>query len=560
MKSLRQYTCAILLVLATISFLVAYTHPAKRSLLWAPAPFSYSTTCLGDTVFFRIDADTSLIDSVRWTFGDPASGSFDTSYSKEKPWHIYTNLQVYTVQLITYSNNIADTSTQFIRAVTPTPSPFGEDTTLCVDSTLVLYAPNIPGASFMWQDSTTLDSLIVDTTGTYKLTVDGCQIKDSINVFYTPMPSIELGQDLVLCTGEVIMLDATAQNTDYLWSTGETSPTITASVTGQYWVEANAKGCGIFRDTINVQITGPEHPFSAGTDSLLCAGETIVLNASDPAATGYRWSTGARTPSINVSSRGDYWVFVNINNICEVVDTVSINYNSLGVVDLGNDTTICTGEFLVLTADYGTGQYTWQDGSTQATFYVDSAGTYYVHAQIGRCESTDSINVMYNDTLRVNLGPDSTICSSDIFYLQPNGAGLDYKWQDSSSVPQFLVTQPGIYAIVAQNVCGRATDSIMIQIEDCGCEVYFPSAFSPNGDGINDFFRPRVRCSLGEYRLSIFDRWGNLFFYTSQAGIGWNGKFKNDDAPIGTYTFMVQYTDDITQKVYQKSGSITLIR
>ncbi|RAJ02571.1 gliding motility-associated-like protein [Chitinophaga skermanii] len=559
MKSLRQHTLLlVLLFFSAVAIIKASQLPFENS--YAPTPFSYNTTCINDSVFFHINADTTLIDSVLWTFGDPGTGHYDTSRSMRKPWHIYTVAGTYTVTLTVFANNTSEANVQFIRFVVPTASPFGEDTTLCVDSTLTLRGPVIPGAAYLWQDSSTLDSFVVSQEGTYKLSIDGCAIKDSINVFYTPMPTIALGRDVNLCVGEIIQLDATAQNTTYRWNTGETTPTIDVTTTGDYWVEANAQGCGLFYDTIHVNFTGTPYAFNAGTDSLLCAGETIVLDVQQPTATAYRWSTGATTPAINVNRSGDYWVFVTINGICDVLDTVRVRYNSLRDVNLGNDTTLCTGNFLVLTADYGQGSYLWQDGSKQATFYVDSPGIYYVHAQIGRCESTDSIQVSYEDTLRINLGLDTMMCSNETLILYPNGAGSSYKWQDSTSRPSFVVTQPGYYALVATNTCGRATDSIYVDFKECGCRMYFPTAFTPNGDGINDAFRPRFNCALGYYRLSIFDRWGKLFFYTTDPGVGWNGKFGTDPAPVGAYTWMVQYGDAINNKVYQQSGSITLIR
>jgi hypothetical protein len=101
-----------------------------------------------------------------------------------------------------------------------------------------------------WQDTIPGGlTFTVTEMGTYRIKFDGCQPDDSTNVFYSPVPDFELGQDLNLCTDEIITLDATAQNADYLWSNGETTPTITVmnNLSGTYWVEATVTGCGIQR-------------------------------------------------------------------------------------------------------------------------------------------------------------------------------------------------------------------------------------------------------------------------------------------------------------------------
>jgi gliding motility-associated-like protein len=144
--------------------------------------------------------------------------------------------------------------------------------------------------------------------------------------------------------------------------------------------------------------------------------------------------------------------------------------------------------------------------------------------------------------------------------LTPRGAGINYKWQDSTSTATFLVSQPGIYAIVASNVCNRATDSVNIYYQECNCTLFLPTGFSPNGDGRNDVFRPVYRCILGQYRLSIYNRWGDFVFFTSDPGVSWNGMHNGQMAAIGTYVWIVEYVDELTQKYYKKQGTVTLIR
>ncbi|WP_295118207.1 gliding motility-associated C-terminal domain-containing protein [uncultured Chitinophaga sp.] len=572
MKSLLKYQlCLLILLLTYAAGRSAPRTAATRVLL---TNFIYSSTCLNDSISFRITDDIDEIDSVKWNFGDPASLGLDSTNREQGAGHVYRAGGTYTVTLRAYRAGVEDITTQTITIVQKKIVNMPPDITLC-DSTAfainVIVDPSTPLTGMeviTWQDTIpgTL-SFNVTEMGTYRIKFDGCQPDDSTNVFYSPVPDFDLGADLNLCTDEIITLDATAQNADYLWSNGETTPTITVmnNMSGTYMVEATVTGCGVYRDTITVNFSGMPQPFSLGPDTLLCAGETIRLIANVPSATGaVRWSNGVRNINyIDVSTRNNYWALVTTNTAlgtCDVIDTIAVNYNPLRDVNLGNDTTVCRGEELVLTANYGTGSYLWQDGSKQATFYVDSPGYYYVRAQIGRCVSTDTIRVNYDDTLRVNLGPDTLICRLDRFILYPNGAGTNYKWQDSSTVASFTVTAPGIYAIVADNTCNRSTDSVEVNMQQCDCTVFFPTGFSPNNDGTNDHFRPVYRCLAQDYKLWIYNRWGELMFYTTDPTVSWTGSLNGKPCTTGTYVWIADYKDSTTGKQYNQRGTVTLIR
>lgn len=528
-------------------------------------PFTYSTTCQNDSVKFIIaDADQVGIDSVKWNFGDPASGAADSS-KKMNGTHLYNTLGDHTVTLTAYRGGTGTNTTAIITIVAPVIYDFGPtDQTLCDSTTITLTAPTVAGAVYEWQDGSTGQSIVVDTSVTYKVRINGCLVPDSVNIFYTPVPEIELGDDLVLCLGENIQLDATAQNCTYLWSTGDTRSTLTVHSdvpTGpvEYSVTADAKGCGLYRDTITITFTGSPYPFSLGADTVLCPGESFFIDATTPGGSNYRWGNGARTPSTTVRSRWDLWVLVNINNTCDVLDTILVRFWPDRNVDLGNDTTICKGETLVLQADFGTANYRWQDTSKQATFYVRETGYYWVRAQVGRCVSSDTIHVTMEDTLRVNLGRDTTLCNGEVYMLHPRDAGVLYKWQDSTSIPYYPITQPGTYALLATNSCGQSTDEVNVLYQDCDCQVFLPTAFTPNGDGLNDYWRPKFRCEIADFKLSLYNRWGQRVYYTTDPQIGWKGTKQGGRVPAGTYVWVMDYTILSTDKQIRKTGAVTVI-
>ncbi|WP_167021213.1 gliding motility-associated C-terminal domain-containing protein [Chitinophaga sp. Cy-1792] len=542
----------IFLITATVVLLPLFASAQGQH------PFTTSSTCINDSVFCVIK-DTTGIDSVRWDFGDPASTTKDTS-SKIRPFHIYNNTTTFTITLVVWRKGVPDTTTQTITIVTPVVFDFGpDDVTLCEGSTLLIQGPVIPGASYLWQDSSTQSSILADTMTTYKLKVNGCLIRDSVNIFYTPIPTIDLGPDLVLCTNEHIQLDATSQNCTYLWNTGNTEPTQEVNTSGTYSVTVTPKGCPQQFHQKTITFTGPEYPFSLGPDTLLCPGESVRIAPDVPEATAWLWSTGATTPAVTVSSEGNVWALVEINHTCSVVDTIFVNYNRLKKINLGNDTTLCVGNFLVLTADFGNGSYTWQDKSDQATYYVTKTGNYYVHAQIGRCESSDTIRVSYADTLRANLGPDTTLCIGETYHLYPSGAGGDYKWQDSSQVSFLSITKTGLFSITGHNECGRTTDSVVVRFKDCSGDMHFPNAFSPNGDGRNDVFRPIYKGAVSKFTMSIYNRWGNLIFYSTDPQVGWRGTFGGKPVQMTTYVYIVDYIDGNTFLPVHITGTVSVV-
>lgn len=549
-----------------LTVLLAASFTARAGAPSLLTNFTYNTTCLGEEVEFVITDPVNDIDSVKWYFVSPPVLPEDSSNLITGATYRYNTPGTYTVTLKVYRNGVEDITTVPITIVTRRGVDLGPvNLTICENATHDLVVPFDPAATYTWffAEDTVVGTNVhtVSEPGTYYVAYNGCRELDSINIFHSPIPTIDLGPDRTLCTDELLTLDATAQNATYLWSTGETSPTIVASgVTQTYSVSVDVAGCGTYTDDVTITFQGTPYPFSLGPDTLLCPGESVIIDAFRPEATRYVWNTGSGNPQINVNRSGEYSVFVTINGFCDVVDTMEVRYSRLRPFSLGNDTTLCYGDFLVLSADHGTGNYLWQDGSDQATYHVDSSGYYYVRVQIGRCVEMDTIRVDFQDSLRVTLGEDSVLCMGETLQLLPKGAGMNYKWQDSTSVPTFLVTQPGIYAVVAQNVCNRAVDSVQIYYQDCDCTLFFPTGFTPNGDGRNDYFRPVFRCQVGQYKLSIYNRWGEFIFHTTDPRAGWNGLYNGNPAPISTYVWTVEYIDELNLKKYNKTGTITLIR
>jgi gliding motility-associated-like protein len=112
---------------------------------------------------------------------------------------------------------------------------------------------------------------------------------------------------------------------------------------------------------------------------------------------------------------------------------------------------------------------------------------------------------------------------------------------------------------VANNACGRATDSVLVLAKDCECQVFLPSAFTPNGDGKNDYFRPLYHCQLADFKLSIYDRWGTRIFFSTDPQVSWTGRQNGVQLNVGTYVWVMEYTAANTQQSFRKTGTVTIV-
>ncbi|MBN4065761.1 gliding motility-associated C-terminal domain-containing protein [Candidatus Amoebophilus asiaticus] len=191
--------------------------------------------CEGDTL--TLDATTS---NATYLWQD---NSTDSTF-------IVTQQGTYWVEV---TNNCGTTTDTINVNYNPLPTvDLGNDTTLCQGDTLTIDATT-SNATYLWQDNSTNPTFNVTQQGTYWVNVtNSCGITtDTMNISYNPLPTVDLGNDTILCQGESLMLDATTSNATYLWQDNSTNPTFNVNQQGTYWAEIMLNGCGTI-DTITV--------------------------------------------------------------------------------------------------------------------------------------------------------------------------------------------------------------------------------------------------------------------------------------------------------------------
>lgn len=508
----------------------------------------YGSLCTGDSV--KLDA-TFPGASHFWSTGDTAA------YIWVKQGGTYWVNSIINQTGCTSSDTITITEYPAVQVTLP------KDTILCQGETLTLTPGIVNATSHTWNGTSyNGDSLVVTQSGTYWVTAintNGCSSSDTINVTFKPSPLFSLGNDTTICGGTFINLAPSPfqNNVSYLWSTNSTNITISVANQGTYWLKltSTVNGC-YWQDTINVNFkTLPN--FSLGPDRSVCEKDTVSLNATVTGASGYTWNTAATTPVIRVFQTGIYWCDVSKDG-CLYRDSVSVMVKPLPVVNLGNDASLCEGNTLLLNAANPDATYLWQDRSTAAVYLVKQTGKYYVTVNRAGCFARDTVNITYISKPVFTLGPDQPICNGMQITLNPRINDVSYLWQDGSSSPTYMVSQPGLYHLTAVNNCGSKKDSVLITTGVC--KLYIPTAFTPNRDGKNDVFKSYFGENITEYHLQILNRYGKLLFESSDKNQGWDGTYKGVAQSQGSYIWIINYQlSDKPDKQLLK-GSVLLIR
>lgn len=140
------------------------------------------------------------------------------------------------------------------------------------------------------------------------------------------------------------------------------------------------------------------------------------------------------------------------------------------------------------------------------------------------------------------------------------GTGYDsYRWQDGSDDAALSIDAPGMYWVeVAADTCLlRDTLVLAEHPTQCRCPVFAPSAFTPNGDGINDAWQPQCACTFADYSLRIYNRWGLRVFHSDQPATAWTGHdTRSTPIPGGVYTFVLHYRFAHESFSHQQAGTV----
>ncbi|HLF62873.1 MAG TPA: gliding motility-associated C-terminal domain-containing protein, partial [Saprospiraceae bacterium] len=255
--------------------------------------------CEGDTVI--LEAGISGVNYL-WQDGSVASQ------------YVATLSGTYYLQVSNACGIDIDTVIVDIHGTIPTPS-LGADTSLCEGEVLLLISDAGAETSVVWNDGSVLSEFLVSQAGIYSLIeTNHCGSgTDTIIVVYESAPlSFDLGEDVVLCQGDSVVLLAPSTTDLITWQDGSHSTSYVAEQEQVYSLQLS-NDCGITSDEVSVSLDEDVPELSLDQTISLCEDEVIVLDATQPFAATYAWSTGSILSSIQISTPGDYSVSVSTN-------------------------------------------------------------------------------------------------------------------------------------------------------------------------------------------------------------------------------------------------------
>lgn len=440
-----------------------------------------------------------------------------------------------------------------------------KDTTACSGTALILDASAAGATTYQWNTGATTPAISVTASGKYWVAMTGsaCLASDTANVTITPTPVVSLGADTTFCDlmqklGNKL---PNAPGSSFLWNTGSTDSTISATSAGTYWLQVSKNGC-TGTDTVEIDVANVA-ALSLGPDRGICGEGQVTLSGFKDSLAGatYLWSDSSTGPTITVT-KGRYWLTVKLKG-CEASDTVNVVQVPAPTLSLGGDTFLCPGKTLTLrgnTQPPGT-TYKWNMGNTSEMLKVTIPGTYILTVfDSNGCNASDTVAVSKTELPIIWLGEDQRLCTGDTLRLPSEIHTVrpySIQWQDGTNGTTFVVTTPGVYTATITNACGSAYDEVDVSFNNC--HFFFPSGFSPNGDGHNDIARLRGDLAgIEKCELSIYHRRGQRMFHTTDPYSGWDGTFNGKEVGMDTYFYMIKLT--FNGEEIMLKGDVTLIR
>lgn len=369
----------------------------------------------------------------------------------------------------------------------------------------------------------------------------------------------------------------TSKNPTHSFTSGTYHVTLT--ITNHYCVDSTSVDI-IVNHFVNAAFT---------SDTLACQLNPVTFNngsTGSPAPLSYLWSFGdgvtstLQNPAHTFTNVGTYTIRLITGNSIPCYDTTygSVYVDSLSSLAMTlTDTILCRATYVTMNsifANVGVTGITWDFGNGETIADVNpvvyaypTVGTFTITSTVGfricpDLTTTRTIRVMPQPYLA--LGPDTAICGGSetlmlvdsINVMDPTASWL---WNTGETTPAISITTPGNYfATVTVGNC-HASDSVLVA-EDCFMSM--PNIFTPNGDGVNDYFYPRqfLAGGLTAFKMDIYNRWGQLIFSTNTVdGRGWDGKFNGEPQPQEVYVYIIDGTFRDGKKEHHQ-GNVTLLR
>ena len=565
-----------------------------------PKPVS----CDGFNVSFSNDDFSPLNHTFYWEFGDAATGVADTS-TLQSPTHIYSDTGVYVYKLVVNrGEQCSDSAIQTIKVYPGFFPDFAIDGKCknapiqFIDKSKTNYG-SVNSWSWNFGDPIPVNdtSHLQNPVYTYanaasypvQLTVTsskGCNktFKDTVTIIEKPVFSVT--NDTLICNIDTLQLTAIGTGTVF-WTPNYNinnqnsfTPLVSPKVPTTYFATLfESPGCSA-TDSARVNVVS-NVSLNAGNDTTICLTDTVKLNTISNGL-HYIWtptnslnSDTAKKPLAIPVTNTNYHVIASIGK-CNTADDVTVNVIPYPKANAGKDISICFPHSYQLIASGGS-IYLWMPPAfldnpnipnpvttpSQSIRYVVK-----VNDVLGCPKPVFDTIIIKVEKLVADAGPrDTIIVVNQPLQLNGTGAAESFLWTPSTGLsdpaipnPIALLSNNQQYILKIASAAGCTdSDTIDVIVYKVKPGIFVPNSFTPNGDGLNDVFRPILIGMKSLHYFRVYNRAGQLMFSTNIQNKGWNGTFKNAAQDPAVFVWIVEGIDYQGKIIFEK-GSVTLLR
>ena len=438
------------------------------------------------------------------------------------------------------------------------------------------------------------------------------------------------GPDLILCSNEVSNIgQPSITGYNYQWDnpTGLSSVSVsnpqfseenqtTSSQFLTYVLTSDSANVGcITHDTLQIELK-PLPLLDLGPDQDICPGTTTTLNAGNN-WDSVLWSDNQNTNSI-IASSGDFSVVVTYNG-CDTSDQITITEIAMPDIELGNDTTLCEGDELVL---YTGISGEWNNGDIADSLTISEAGNYTFTYENGPCSTSDQITISITPLPDVTVSPDTAFCQGtqvtiyastiglwntgetadhitvqnegyydvvvangnctksagvqvdmnplpvipdigDMSICEDDSISLDayhefnkyYLWSNGDTTSYSMISGAGYYEVEVGNNCDTTELEFYLDTYPCSWGIFIPTAFTPNDDDINEGWAVRGY-NVTEVKVYVYNRFGDLIFYATELDKKWQPSLGIGDDVYNYYVTAKTFDGED----FEEKGRLYLLR